>query len=100
MELDRFGYDRNRRLRIERPTVFPSQPAIDHVVGMDSLVHYDARDIVRVVAALADRTRHSMVFTFAPKTALLAIMHTVGRVLPRGQFLPCRSKPDRRRLDK
>ena len=39
----------------------------DHVVGMDSLVHYDAEDIVRVVAGLATRTRHSMVFTFAPR---------------------------------
>ena len=66
----------------------PGLGEFDHVVGMDSLVHYDAADIVRVVAGLAARTRHSMVFTFAPKTTLLALMHAVGRVLPRGHRAP------------
>jgi magnesium-protoporphyrin O-methyltransferase len=60
----------------------------DHVVGMDSLVHYDAGDIVRVLAGLAQRTRVSMVFTFAPKTTLLAMMHAAGRILPRGHRAP------------
>lgn len=60
----------------------------DHVVAMDSLIHYRAADIVRVLAALADRTRHSMVFTIAPRTPLLTAMHTVGRVFPRGDRAP------------
>jgi len=41
----------------------------DHVVGMDSLIHYHASDVVRVLAGMAARTRHSMLFTFAPRSA-------------------------------
>jgi len=68
-----------------------SDPALgefDHVVAMDSLIHYDAADIVRVVAALAARTRRSMLFTFAPRTPALALMHAVGRVFPRADRAP------------
>ena len=38
----------------------------DRVVAMDSLIHYHAQDVVRVIPGLAVRTRHSIVFTFAP----------------------------------
>ena len=31
------------------------------------LIHYRAVDVVRVLAGLAARTRHSIVFTFAPQ---------------------------------
>ncbi len=60
----------------------------DHVVAMDSLVHYDAEDTVRVLAGLAGRTRSSMVITFAPRTSLLALMHAIGRLLPHGHRAP------------
>ena len=60
----------------------------DHVVAMDSLIHYKAADVVRVLAGLAARTRESIVFTFAPRTAPLAIMHAVGRLLPLGNRAP------------
>lgn len=60
----------------------------DHVVAMDSLVHYDAADTARVLAGIAARTAGSMLFTFAPRTPALAIMHAVGRLLPRGQRAP------------
>ena len=60
----------------------------DHVVAMDSLVHYHVGDIVRVVDGLAPRTRRSMLFTFAPRTPALAAMHAVGGLLPRGQRAP------------
>lgn len=59
-----------------------------HVVGMDSLIHYRTRDVVRVVAGLAARTDESLLFTFAPRTPLLAAMHTVGRLFPRGNRAP------------
>jgi magnesium-protoporphyrin O-methyltransferase len=42
----------------------------DHVVGMDSLIHYDTPDIVQALARLSQRTRSSMLFTFAPRTPL------------------------------
>lgn len=60
----------------------------DHVVAMDSLIHYRARDVVDVLAALAQRTRASILFTFAPRTPLLAAMHAVGQVFPRGNRSP------------
>jgi magnesium-protoporphyrin O-methyltransferase len=60
----------------------PALGRFDHVVAMDSLIHYRAADIVRVLAGLAARTRGSIVFTFAPRTPLLAAMHAVGRLLP------------------
>jgi magnesium-protoporphyrin O-methyltransferase len=60
----------------------------DHVVAMDSLIHYDTPDMLAVLAALAARTRHSMVFTFAPRTAFLTVMHAVGQWFPRGNRSP------------
>ena len=60
----------------------------DHVVGMDSLIHYRAPDMVRVISGLAARAGSSMVFTFAPRTPLLAVMHAAGRLFPRGDRAP------------
>lgn len=60
----------------------------DHVVAMDSLIHYRAEDIVGVLANLASRTAHSIVFTFAPSTLPLEMMHAVGRLFPRGNRAP------------
>lgn len=60
----------------------------DHTVAMDSLIHYPAPDIVRVLSALAARTSGSIVFTIAPRTALLALMHRVGKLFPRGDRSP------------
>jgi magnesium-protoporphyrin O-methyltransferase len=54
----------------------------DHVVAMDSLIHYSEADMVRVLAAWAQRTRHSMLLTFAPRTPLLAAMRKVGSLFP------------------
>jgi magnesium-protoporphyrin O-methyltransferase len=47
-----------------------------------------AGDAVRVLAGLAQRTRGSMAFTFAPSTPALAAMHAVGRLFPRGDRAP------------
>ena len=60
----------------------------DHVVGMDSLIHYAADDCVRVLTALAPRVERSILFTFAPRTPLLATLHMVGRLFPRGDRAP------------
>ena len=66
----------------------PALGEFDHVVAMDSLIHYEAEDVVRVLSGLADRTRASIAFTFAPRTRPLAVMHAVGRLLPRGNRAP------------
>jgi magnesium-protoporphyrin O-methyltransferase len=60
----------------------------DHVVAMDSVIHYNAPDVVRVLAGLAARTSHSVLFTFAPRTPLLTVMHAAGRLFPRGDRAP------------
>jgi magnesium-protoporphyrin O-methyltransferase len=60
----------------------------DHVVAMDSLIHYDTPDIVSALQRLSRRTRGSMLFTFAPRTPLLAAMHGVGRLFPRSDRSP------------
>jgi len=66
----------------------PSFGQFDHVVGMDSLIHYRPEDTAEVLAGLAARTRQSILFTFAPRTRLLAAMHAVGRLFPRGDRAP------------
>jgi magnesium-protoporphyrin O-methyltransferase len=60
----------------------------DHVVAMDSIIHYSPEDAVAALAQLAERTRSSIHFTFAPRTPLLALMITVGRMFPRGNRAP------------
>lgn len=60
----------------------PALGRFDHVVAMDSLIHYRAEDIVDVVARFVARVDGSMVLTFAPRTAALATMHAVGRLIP------------------
>lgn len=66
----------------------PALGSFDHVVAMDSLIHYDAADVVQQLAGLAARTRHSLLFTFAPSSTLLLAMHAVGRLFPRGNRAP------------
>ena len=66
----------------------PALGRFEHVVAMDSLIHYRAADAVRTVAALAARTEASLLFTFAPRTPALGLMHTVGRLFPRGDRAP------------
>lgn len=60
----------------------------DHVVCMDSIIHYAAPDMQRVLALLVERTRESVVFTFAPRTPLLTVMHNVGKAFPRSDRAP------------
>ncbi|HRK17338.1 MAG TPA: magnesium protoporphyrin IX methyltransferase [Hyphomicrobiaceae bacterium] len=60
----------------------------DHVVAMDSLIHYDDHDIAKVLACLAAAVRRSVVFTFVPRTPLLVAMHAAGRMFPRRDRSP------------
>jgi magnesium-protoporphyrin O-methyltransferase len=66
----------------------PALGGFDHVVAMDSLIHYEAPDAVRCLGALAPRTGGTMVFTFAPSSPALALMHSVGRLFPRADRAP------------
>ena len=66
----------------------PALGRFDHVVSMDSLIHYKAADMVQALELLTERTASSVVFTFAPRTKALAAMHAVGKLFPRGDRAP------------
>jgi magnesium-protoporphyrin O-methyltransferase len=66
----------------------PPAETFDYVVAMDSLIHYRAPDMARVVASLAARTSTGVTFTFAPRTVMLSVMHAMGRLFPRGDRAP------------
>ena len=68
--------------------VDPALGRFDHVVGMDSLIHYRAPDMARVVAGLASMADRSVLFTFAPQTPLLWAMHKAGKLFPRSDRAP------------
>ena len=62
--------------------------SFDYAVAMDSLIHYDVADGVQTLEAMAQQIHRKMVFTFAPKTPLLALMHATGRLFPRADRAP------------
>ena len=55
----------------------------DYIVAMDSLIHYSFYDVLDAVAKLADCANEKLLFTSAPWTPALALMHLTGRVIPR-----------------
>lgn len=81
----------------------PALGRFDHVVCMDSLIHYRADDMVAMVQRLSDRSERSIAFTFAPRTVLLSVMHVAGKLFPRKdrapQIEPVRERTLRRRFD-
>jgi magnesium-protoporphyrin O-methyltransferase len=60
----------------------------DYVVGMDSMIHYCATDMLVVLEKLAPRVANKIVFTFAPSTLPLEVMIRVGRLFPRKDRAP------------
>lgn len=60
----------------------------DYIVAMDSLIHYEADHIVGVLSGLAPRASAGILFTFAPKTAALSVMHAAGKLFPKGDRAP------------
>lgn len=66
----------------------PSLGRFDHVVCMDSMIHYHRNDITKALAGLAQRTSQTIAFTFAPKNPFLSTMIAVGRLFPRGDRAP------------
>ena len=66
----------------------PSLGTFDWVVAMDSLIHYEPADMAEMIAKLAARARKGVIFTFAPKTPLLSVMHFFGKAFPRENRAP------------
>lgn len=66
----------------------PDIGEFDHVVAMDSLIHYQLDDVIRVLGEMTAKTRHSVLFTFAPRTVLLDTMWAVGKLFPKSDRSP------------
>ena len=66
----------------------PGLGEFDHVVAMDSVIHYSAADIAGILDGFASRTRQSVLFTIAPRTPALSAMHVMGRLFPRADRAP------------
>jgi magnesium-protoporphyrin O-methyltransferase len=78
----------------------PALGEFDHVVGMDSLIHYELADAVEVLSGLAARTRHSLLFTFAPSSPALELFKAAGKLFPRGDRSPSIVPVAERRLQR
>lgn len=66
----------------------PALGSFDHIVAMDSLIHYNLPDMVRSLGRLANMSKAGVHFTYAPRTPALAAMHAVGKLFPRGDRSP------------
>lgn len=66
----------------------PQAGRFDHVIAMDSLIHYRAEDMAQAVARLAALSDRSVAFTFCPRTPMLTLMHAAGQLFPRGDRSP------------
>ncbi len=66
----------------------PGLGLFDWVVALDSLIHYQADQLQALLVQLCARTRYGVAFTFVPRTALLSLMHMVGKAFPRGNRSP------------
>lgn len=66
----------------------PALGKFEHLVAMDSLIHYAPEQAVNALLALAPRIGTSMVFTFAPGNLPLRAMIAIGRLFPRADRSP------------
>ena len=76
----------------------PDLGEFDYVVGMDSLIHYDAQDLINGVNVLSQRTRRAILFTFPPRNPLLALAHAVGQLFPRSDRSPALAPVSQKKL--
>ncbi|MEM8791386.1 MAG: magnesium protoporphyrin IX methyltransferase [Pseudomonadota bacterium] len=82
----------------------PALGYFTHAVAMDSLIHYRQDDMVRALKVLSKRVAGPILFTVAPRTPMLVVMHSAGQLFPRGDrspaILPVGRKTLRRNLKK
>lgn len=65
-----------------------SEGPVSRVVSMDSVIHYQPADMVQMIADLASRADRQVIFTFAPRTPMLTVMHAVGQLFPKSDRSP------------
>ncbi len=66
----------------------PALGSFDYLIAMDSLIHYDLREILGALSAFAPRVGTRMAITVAPRTPALATLHAVGKLFPRRDRAP------------
>ncbi|MBK1647041.1 magnesium protoporphyrin IX methyltransferase [Rhabdochromatium marinum] len=66
----------------------PARGEFDYIVAMDSIIHYEPEDALALIRGFAAQARAGVLFTFAPRTPALALMHAVGQFFPRGDRSP------------
>lgn len=81
--------DVHERLRfLSGDMLDPALGQFDHIVAMDSLIHYPTGTIGEAARTLAARADRSLIFTVAPATPLLRAMWWAGKMFPRGDRSP------------
>lgn len=70
----------------------------DHVVAIDSVIHYEEADMADIVARILPRVRRSLILTHAPRTHLLQLMHWTGKLFPSADRAPAIVPVDGARL--
>ncbi len=65
-----------------------AEERFDHVIAMDSIIHYQHEEMKRIIAQLRACATQSVLFTVAPRTPLLATMHLAGQIFPRSDRSP------------
>ena len=60
----------------------------DHVILMDSLIHYPEADAKAVLSNLLERTRKGILFTMVPTNAFLKLKLLFGRLFPKSDRSP------------
>jgi len=66
----------------------PSFGDFDHIVLMDSTIHYKSLNAITLVNELCKRATESIIFTFVPLTPLLAIKFALGKFFPKSERAP------------
>ena len=66
----------------------PSFGDFDHIVLMDSTIHYKSSNAIALVNELCKRATESIIFTFVPLTPLLAVKFALGKFFPKGERAP------------
>jgi magnesium-protoporphyrin O-methyltransferase len=66
----------------------PALGRFDYVVAMDSIIHYQTRDMIDIITALSRMADKGMIFSYPPRTLPLALLWGVGKLFPRGDKSP------------
>ncbi len=66
----------------------PAFGEFEHIVLMDSIIHYDPNEGFELIKQLGQRCKSSMIFTFPPFTPVLGTMISLGRFFPKSDRAP------------